>query len=591
VFVSRGLNSAAACQGEFPSVVVTVFDAQNAGTTEGSQASAPAGQAGADTSAPASNPAETQKAAAEPPARPAAPAAPAVPAGLRPEDFVVFFSRSSQYETVKKLDGSFAFSQPGRIQGAQSYCPLFLTNSFTKDQNELLFATLPGLLRSTFQKMGVTARLNFEAKDCIQTSGGGIFLSSSVPVVVVQRAALAQVSTARGFDQFSEGAVIAGASLASASQAIQEERAKERADLALRANEFQELAGRKSRDKIASITLSYPKSGGNLRLCTRRGDDEFNLAAGGYFATRNLRLSKGYIDAASAQNARIDRTSPFTTVFKDLEEFYVGIQRNPDSCQVYVDYPENLKVIIDALKGSPYELNPLVLVTEAKSDWAQQQGYADFASYEFAREIGGNANSVKRLAELGISSRDAFSAASQRMAKQDYSKEARAAVVIQFLEDEAAGASKKLSANAVRSQREKEAEAAAKRRAQEAAAEREAYANRYPFYAVLSCGFGGSNINILGCFSGSGRASVDTELKITQGNVGRVYKVYELASNAVGQVRSDGLHIDLQDSFSLTAQNASDSLTLTLKVYDRRTNRLIVQREAGSRFASVSARN
>ena len=587
VFVSRGLNSAAACQGSFQPIVVTVYDPQNATNSGSEQQTETSQQASSDAGKNAESDKTKTVVTEKSPVTPTPP----VSTGLRPEDFVVFFSRSSQYATVKRLDGSSSLAEPGRIQSNQTYCPLFLTTTFNSQQNELLLATLPSLLRNTFQRMGVTSRLNFEAKECIQTSSGSLFLSSSVPVVVIQRQALPQVSTARGFEQFTEVAVIPGATLASASQAIEQTRAKELADLASRATEFEELARRKSREKIASITLSYPKGSGNLRLCTRRGDDEFNLAAGGYFATRNLRLSKGYIDAAVAQNARIDRNNPFTTTYKDLEEFYVGIQRTPENCQVYVDYPENLKIILDALKRSSIEINPLVLVTEAKSDWAKQQGYADFDEYEFAKEIGGNSASVKRLAELGVTNRAAFLATSQRMDRQGYSKEARASIVIQFLEDEVAGAARKLSAVTVRSQREKEAEAAARKRAQEAAAEREAYAKRFPYYAVLSCGFGGSNINIIACFSGSGRSSVDTELKITQGTVGRTYKVYELASNAVGQIRNDGLHIDLPNSFSLTAQNASDSLTLTLRVYDRRTNRMIMQKQAGSRFEVVSARN
>ncbi len=563
VFVSRGLNSAPACQGSLSPVSVTVFDSQNA----------------------------SPQVATQPNATVAKTSATAAPVGLKPEEFVLFFSRGPQYATVKKLDGTLMFAEPNRIQSPQAYCAVYLTASYSKEQNELLQATLPGLLRTTFQKLGVTSRLNFEVKDCIQSGSGRIFINSSIPIMVVQRAALGQLSAASGFDRYTEGATIPGAALASASLAIQEEQIKSRAALATRATEFEDLASRRSKEKIGSITLSIPKSGGNLKICTRRGDNEFNLASGGYFATQNLRVSKNFLDAAIAQNARIDRKSPFTSVFKDLEEFYIAIQRTPDICQIYVDYPENLKTFINALKGASYELNPLVPVTEAKSDWAKQQGYLDFSAYEFAKEIGGNASSIARLSELGVSTREAFSAASQRMTKQGYSKEVNASVVIEFLRDEASGAPNKLSALAIRSQREKEAEAAAKKRAQEAAAEREAYAKRYPFYAVLSCGFGGSNMNIIACFSGSGRSSVDTELKLTQGSVQRVYKVYELASNAVGQARNDGLHIDLQDSFSLTAQNASDSLTLTLRVYDRRTNKLIVQKEAGSRFAVVSARN
>jgi hypothetical protein len=98
-------------------------------------------------------------------------------------------------------------------------------------------------------------------------------------------------------------------------------------------------------------------------------------------------------------------------------------------------------------------------------------------------------------------------------------------------------------------------------------------------------------MSLVACFAGGGRSSVDTELKLTLGSVSKVYKMYQIANNRVGRMQRDGLYIDLPRTFNLRAQNASKSLTLTLKVYDRVTKKMMLQKEAGSLYGVVSARN
>ena len=79
------------------------------------------------------------------------------------------------------------------------------------------------------------------------------------------------------------------------------------------------------------------------------------------------------------------------------------------------------------------------------------------------------------------------------------------------------------------------------------------------YKAVLSCGMYGNHINILACFG-------DTELKLTNNGLNRVYKIYNISQ--LGDERRDGFHITLSNSFNLTAQNSHDTLTLGIKVYD-----------------------
>lgn len=555
--------------------------------------------------------------------------------GSGPEDFIVYFPKMPGYAILRKLDGSFVFSNPTQLppflspflKGRQPFCAVYNSEDVPAGQHELLLATLADFLQSTFGAMGVANRLIFDSKNCpkglldilhkhsLWGAGGGTGRESRLSpdhVIFVQQSALNELlfkkiaGRSRDTDtkipsEFSihyvEGPIIAGRSLASTALVKQTVVEKERESQALRSAEFEELVRLKSREKIASVTLSYPRSRGPIGVCRQRGDEAFSLVTDGYLATEDSRrLSREFINTAYAQNAQIDKSAPFSSTFKDLDDAFTAIQRNPNNCHVFVDFPENVKTLISALKenevipGGVYEINPLVSIFEARTDWAKSRGYPDFSSYEFAKEIGGDYNSLKRLSELGISTRDAFFVASQRMTTQKYSTEAKAAVVIQFLEDEAVGAQKKVSAIAIRSLREKEAEVAERRRAQEADAERKAHAKRYPFYAVLSCSLRGRTINIMACFTGSGSSSVHTELMITQGNVSKVYKNYEVG-RSVGRLRSNELLIDLERNFSLKAQNASDTLVLTLTVYDRGSDQLILQREAGRLFGVVAASN
>jgi len=83
------------------------------------------------------------------------------------------------------------------------------------------------------------------------------------------------------------------------------------------------------------------------------------------------------------------------------------------------------------------------------------------------------------------------------------------------------------------------------------------------YTAVLSCGFNGSHVRIEPCFW-------DTELKLTNRGQTRIYKVHNISQ--VGSEYSDGFHIELSNSFNLTAQNSDEDLTLGIKIYDASGN-------------------
>lgn len=104
--------------------------------------------------------------------------------------------------------------------------------------------------------------------------------------------------------------------------------------------------------------------------------------------------------------------------------------------------------------------------------------------------------------------------------------------------------------------------------------DREAYERRFPYQAILTCGFGGDHINIAACFVGP----PDTELEVRNGSEYGLYKVYELTR--VGRQTSKGLILDLESTFEISAQNSSDAVTLGLVVLDR-NNKILYQRQVG----------
>ena len=591
----RGLKTLGPCRDDGSMVVSTIESGAEkqaaAAPPEVAPAPPPAVAAEESQSAAASSPETGQAAEAGSDQAEAKAPEPKAPEPIAPESFEVYVSNKADYAMIKKLDGTGVFSDPSRLGKVHKFCPLTLSETYDDATRKSLFDAVPGLLGNIFSSKGADADLRFPAVSCVRSNGDKVSLDRSADILVIQKSAVAEMASVDGFQRYVPLETIDGPVLVAEAKRLADVRAQAQAEVASRKGELDDLASQKSKEKIGSLTLSLPKGRENLRLCTRKGDADFDLAVGGYFATKKLRLSQNYIDNAIEKKSKLNRRKPFTSTFPDLDAFYLAIQRDPKLCEVYVDYPENLKIIIGALKDQPYELNPLVPVTEAKSDWARQRGYESFAAYEFAQSLSADAKGLKQLSERNVTNIDEFNQAAARMVKEGYSKNKNVRDVVAFLDDEKNGSASNKSATEVKSQRARKNREAAIKRAAKDKAERVQYAKKYPFYAVLSCGFNGSNMSLVACFAGSGRSSVDTELKLTLGSVSKVYKMYQIANNRVGRMQRDGLYIDLPRKFNLRAQNASKSLTLTLKVYDRVTKKMVLQKEAGSRFGVVSARN
>ena len=297
--------------------------------------------------------------------------------------------------------------------------------------------------------------------------------------------------------------------------------------------------------------------------------------------------------------SRIPKGKGFSAVYDSADELYAAI--NQDKCHIVADNAANLQQYMTAIGRDgqfAYNMGPTMNRDEAREPFAVSRGFENHADLEFAQKHG-NATpaQVSALKGLGAGTAETFKAAVGRMNSGGYSAETAptVAALLQFLEDEAQG--RKAGKSAIEHRRAEDRRAAeeerlraeqAARERERAALERAERAKAFPYLAVLTCGMGSNHINVVACFAAQGSSSVDTELRLTNGDSTRMYKAYSMRE--AGQERSDGFHIELRRNFSIQAQNSHGTLILGLKIIDRASGRVVFEKQA-ARFDVISVAN
>lgn len=218
----------------------------------------------------------------------------------------------------------------------------------------------------------------------------------------------------------------------------------------------------------------------------------------------------------------------------------------------------------------------------------QEKGYANEGDYAFAQTIGNSTpQRIAALKSYGITTKVAFDKAVTEMRADNYAQEANWSDILFYLKDKKDAQISGVNVLIQRDNRiasEKKAEL--QRQAQQKR-EKEEYAKKFPFTAVLACEFQGRNIGQLAvCFLGSN--SRGTELALRNGSSVRVYKGYELQN--LGREQRDGLNIPLERSYEITAQNDSRDYILTLKIKNTATGEVLIRQAAGM-YKVVRAKN
>jgi hypothetical protein len=358
-------------------------------------------------------------------------------------------------------------------------------------------------------------------------------------------------------------------------------------------NEFQEkianLAEQKSKDFIGSLFLSL-NDYGSPKFCTLNYSGDDAVAAIGYRLLGDEMIpNSALIDYYNKNEITLNHNENdyyFVNTFDDISEAFSSIKpklaNNEDYCNIFVDYPENLLRLKNAIErdlGGQRVLGNLFDKSTTDKQYALGQGFDDYQQYSFANQINANYREIKSLESYQIVNLSEFNNVEDEIVNIGYSSDTSLSIVLTYLDDLSNAQQKNMDVNEYRDARLKEEQRLAQIAREEEAERQAAFAREYPYTATFTCGMGGGDhINIVACFVGSGSYGVDTELEITNGQNYQMYKPYNLTQ--AGSEYYSGFEIDLRDSFTIKAQNSSENLVLSLKIVDNATGTTLYQDSA-----------
>lgn len=543
----------------------------------------------------------TASLATAPSASPAAAAAP-VPAGAQAtanppaadetRDLLVLYHQdASGLRMVSALDGTKRLASPEALQRGYSYCIVMYPQSYAAlNSASMPFQTLVQRpLDRIVSTLAGSKPGPARAMDCVQSRGNEVFLQQRPDFLLVQRQALPVLArnpkTLERYESFQTIKVETLERIVAADQARQQQAADNERQ---RAGQLEELATADSREHVGSLSLRLPGNEG-LRYCTLSYKDATGAAVLGYAFKGADILSNSF--RAHLKEQRISATvgsRPFHKAYGSVEELYLDLQKNPENCAVYVDFPKQLRMVMKAIERDQgkrrYELNEILPVAGLRDAWAQRSGHADWAASEFASSIDASGDQVKALAGLGVSSKSQFDQAVAEMKSSKYGTGNSAGEVLAYLNDKRA-APKGQTALSVKQDRERQARAAEEQQKAEERKRQADHAREFPYTATLSCGMGGRHMNLVACFSGE---HTKTQLELRNGSQYKMYQAWEVGQ--AGRNTSEGVVIPLRANFALKAQNIHETLLLSLKVQETATGRTLYEKSAG-RFGVVAAQD
>ncbi|MCP5233761.1 MAG: DUF1311 domain-containing protein [Zoogloeaceae bacterium] len=386
-----------------------------------------------------------------------------------PRDLVILFARtnagaitSDAVQMVSALDGSKRLSAKALYRQQKAAYPGYYV-CFVLDMNEYqgmgsTEGEIIGLLEAHLQQvmsrfapkelLGKAQAVRGCATRESASSPVALAGNSWIDVIVVPRQTLPSLVTTdlqgRNLTPYSEKYeqmdVIRHKTLVQDVQASNTLRQSAAESADRRAQRLTALAAADSREYVASIALTRP-SGGNFRWCTLEYDGANAAAVLAY-----IDRGREYLSTAFQANFKERRTyRQAIEGFASPDASYQKLQNDPSSCQVYVDFPKNVKLIAAAIErdqgGAGYEVNEIVSAQELRDHWAQKQGWAEWAAMELAIAIDASPQQMKMLADRGISGKLGFDAALKEMTAAHYTNSADIGELIAYLDDKKAAGS------------------------------------------------------------------------------------------------------------------------------------------------------
>ena len=313
---------------------------------------------------------------------------------------------------------------------------------------------------------------------------------------------------------------------------------------------FTNLAEEKSKDYTGSLFIKINDYGSPKFCTTSYSDFGDSVAVFGYRQMGDemaySALSDYYKEKGITLNYDKNQNS-FDIIFNNISEAFSSIKpklsNNEDYCNIFIDYPENLLKLKNALErdlGVQAVIGNLWDRTTTSNQYALGQGYDNYEQYYFAYQIKANYGEIKSLENYQILNQSEFKKVQDEIVSTGYSNDTSPNNVSTYLDDLSNAQQQNMNVNEYRDARVEEEERLAKiareeeqlrqaKLAKEEQLRRAEFAKEYPYTATLTCGMGGGDhINIFGCFAGSGSYGADTELEITNGQNYQMYKVYNL---------------------------------------------------------------
>ena len=373
---------------------------------------------------------------------------------------------------------------------------------------------------------------------------------------------------------------------------------------------FTNLAEEKSKDYTGSLFIKLNDYGSPKFCTTSYSDFGDSVAVFGYRQMGDemaySALSDYYKEKGITLNYDKNQNS-FDIIFNDISEAFSSIKpklaNNEDYCNIFIDYPENLLKLKNALErdlGVQAVIGNLWDRNTTSNQYALGQGYDNYEQYYFAYQIKANYGEIKSLENYQILNQSEFKKVQDEIVSTGYSNDTSPNNVSTYLDDLSNAQQQNMNVNEYRDARVEEEERLAKiareeeqlrqaKLAKEEQLRRAEFAKEYPYTATLTCGMGGGDhINIFGCFAGSGSYGADTELEITNGQNYQMYKVYNLGQ--AGNEYRTGLEINLKESFKIFAQNSAEYLVLSLKIIDNATGATVFE-DSASQYGVISISN
>ena len=167
-------------------------------------------------------------------------------------------------------------------------------------------------------------------------------------------------------------------------------------------SDFSVLAESNSKEKVGSLIIGYDSMRNRIKsevlnVCTLVNQDQDGAAVSGYLGQNLNMLMPEMRERYLQAGWTIDKK--FNAVFKNINEAFIEISRQPNSCHIFVDFPKNLSMLDVGLKQNKLlttSLGMLIESSAARDLFSTQRGYADYLAYLFARSISASANELKK---------------------------------------------------------------------------------------------------------------------------------------------------------------------------------------------------